>query len=295
MTLPVGLVDAAVMRLGLAETPSADLAGLTRLYGAWCQRVPFDNVLKLLHLAEGWPGRLPGSDPADFFRLWLEYGTGGTCWAGNGALFELTTALGFRAERGVCTMLVTPDTPGPNHGTVVVTLAEGRFLVDASILSGAPIALPHRSGGAEPERIASGDDPVGLDAAPGDGPLPRLAVHGGMAAVLWRSPSAPDGFPCRIERIGVDAAEWDDRHQRTAAWSPFNHAVRARLNRGADIVGWSDGKRYVFRGGTDLATEAGGRDLRHQALVDLGIDGDLAARLPDDAPTPPRSTLQELE
>lgn len=268
MPLPVGLVDAALAKLELAAAPAADLAGLTTLYGAWCQHVPFDNVLKLLHLTEAWPGRLPGSDPADFFRLWLEYGTGGTCWAGNGALFALVTALGFRAERGVATMLATPDTPGPNHGTVVVTLPEGRFVTDASILSRAPIAL---------------------DAAPADGPLPRLIDHGGAPAILWRAPVAPDGFPCRIERIGVGDDEWDERHQQTAGWSPFNFAVRARVNRGDDIVGWDSGQRYAFRGGAELVADPGGRDLRHQVLLEIGIDGDLAARLPDDAPTPPRS------
>lgn len=269
MALPVGLVDAVLLRLGLERAPPSDLDGLTHLYARWCERVPFDNVLKLLHLHERWPGPLPGSTAADFFRLWLEYGTGGTCWAGNGALFELCTALGFRAERGIATMMPSPDTPGPNHGTVVVALAGWRFVVDASILSGAPIAL---------------DAPQGAD-----GPLPRLTMVAGSPAILWRALTAPDGFPCRIERIGVGDAEWDDLHQRTAAWSPFNYSVRARVNRGADVLGYSDGMRYVFDGGVALSTTPGGPDVRHAFLAEIGIDPDLAARLPDDVPTPPRS------
>jgi N-hydroxyarylamine O-acetyltransferase len=86
--LPPGLVDAVLDRLGVGAA-AADRDALARVYGAWCQAVPFDNVLKRLALAERWPGRLPGSTAVDFFRDWIEYRTGGTCWAGNGALFAL--------------------------------------------------------------------------------------------------------------------------------------------------------------------------------------------------------------
>jgi N-hydroxyarylamine O-acetyltransferase len=264
--LPVGLVDAVLLRLGLGSAPTIDLAGLSRLYARWCQRVPFDNVLKLLHLREAWPGPLPGSNAADFFRLWLEYGTGGTCWAGNGALHDLVCALGFSSQRGIATMMPTPEPRAPNHGTVVVNLDDGRFVVDASILSNVPLAL---------------------DQMQGDGPLPRLTRLAGATAILWRSPAAPEGFPCRIERIGVDDDEWDARHQRTAAWSPFNFSVRARLNRGDDIVGYTDGARYAFRGGESLATRSVDRAGRDAFLAEIGFDPDLVSRLPEDAATPP--------
>ena len=94
--LPSGLVDAVLERLGLPGAPAADRAGLEQIYAAWCESVPFDNVLKRLWLEEKWPGRLPGSTPVDFFRDWIEYRTGGTCWAGNGALFGLLRELGFQ-------------------------------------------------------------------------------------------------------------------------------------------------------------------------------------------------------
>ena len=53
-------VDAVLERLGV-ERPALDLDGLRGVYAAWCGAVAFDNVLKLIHLADGRPGSLPGS------------------------------------------------------------------------------------------------------------------------------------------------------------------------------------------------------------------------------------------
>lgn len=269
--LPAGLVDAVLERLAVAA-PTIDLAGLASIYGAWCRSVPFDNVLKRLWLEERWPGRLPGSTAVDFFRDWIEYRTGGTCWAGNGALFALLRALGFRVELGAATMLSAPDTPGPNHGTVVASLDEGRFLCDASILSGSPLRLP------EP-----GETP------PAPAALPAVQVIDGRTVVLWRTVRQPEGFPCRIERIGLDAAAWDALHQHTGTWSPFNYATSARLERGGDAIGYGAGLTY--RIGPDGAFETRPADrhamVRFLAEV-LDIDAAVADRLPEDRPVPPR-------
>ena len=78
------LVEAVLARLDV-ERPSPDLEGLQSVYGAWCRSVPFDNTRKLIHLSEDLDGPLPGSTAEDFFDAWLRLGTGGTCWAGNGA------------------------------------------------------------------------------------------------------------------------------------------------------------------------------------------------------------------
>jgi len=271
LELPSGLVDAVT--LGLGVRPANDLAGLTALYGAWCQAVPFDNVLKRLWLEERWPGRLPGSTPVDFFRDWLEYRTGGTCWAGNGALAALLSTLGFEVALGAATMLSAPDTPGPNHGTVVVTLPEGRFVTDASIMSGTPLRLPE----------------------PGELPAPAAAlpavqlIEDGRVAILWRTVRQPEGMPCRIERIGLDAAEWDALHQNTGVWSPFNYATSARLNRGADVLGYGAGLVYRIRPDGVLDSEPADRAAMVRFLAEvLEIDGTVADRLPDDRPVPPR-------
>src|SRR5262249_49446497 len=134
------LVEAVLVRLGV-ERPAADLEGLRAVYGAWCGAVPFENTLKLIHVFEEVPGPLPGSTTDDFFRSWLEHGTGRTGLAANGALHDMLAALGFEVERAIATMMPSPDVRGPNHGSVVVTLDGDRWITDASILSGEPIRI----------------------------------------------------------------------------------------------------------------------------------------------------------
>lgn len=271
LELPSGLVDAVLLGLKV-RPPAIDLAGLAELYGAWCQSVPFDNVLKRLWLEEKWPGRLPGSTPVAFFRDWIEYRTGGTCWAGNGALFALLRALGFEVALGAATMLASPDAPGPNHGTVIVTLPEGRFVADASILSGTPLRLP------EP-----GETP------PPPTALPAVQMVDGRLAILWRTVRQPSGMPCRIERIGLGPDEWDALHQNTGIWSPFNYATSARLNRGADVVGYGAGLTYRIRPDGALESQPADRAEMVRFLAEiLEIDGSVALRLPEDRPVPPR-------
>ena len=202
-------VVAILEKLGVAR-PAPDLAGLRSAYSAWCRAVPFDNVLKLTHLADGRTGPLPGSTAESFFETWLEHGTGGTCWAGNAALHDLLEALGFDVTRAIATMLSSPESRGPNHGTVIVTVEGAQWIADASILSGKPIRIP------------AADEPRAA------GPLPRFQWFDSSPAVVWQTPTAPDGVPCRIDKIGAEAGEWDALHQQTGNWSPFNYQLNAR-------------------------------------------------------------------
>jgi N-hydroxyarylamine O-acetyltransferase len=270
--LPEALVEKILEKLGLSAAPSRDLAGLRELYAAWCRRVPFENVRKLVWLHEEIPGPLPGDDPADFFAYWLEHGTGGTCWAGNGALHALLASLGFAARRGVATMLARPGVP-PNHGTVAVELEGDDYLVDASMLFDEPVPLV---AGAGVEHPAWGV---------------RLEDRDGKLTVLWR-PFFLDGLDCRIEHLDAPHEEFQRWHEFTRSWGPFNFSLSARLIAGDRMIGAAFGPRaeidaegvvrmFPFEG--EDAAEA-----RIGFLVDqLGISEELARRLPPDREPPP--------
>lgn len=266
------LVERVLERLGFARHPVPEHGGLAALYAAWCERIPFDNVRKRLHVAAGDPGPLPGDTPAGFFEDWLASGTGGTCWAGNGALATLLETLGFRASRGVATMLVAPDLP-PNHGTVVVTLGGRRFLVDASMLFGAPLPIPEVEG----ETSAIDHPAWGV-----------VARHeGGRTIVRWNALHRP-GLDCRIDSLGADAAEFHLRHEATRTWSPFNFSLSARRNRAGGVVGAGLGQRAEIAcdGSQEIRPFEPGERTRHLVEV-LGIAESLAAALPPDEPLPP--------
>ncbi len=262
-------VEGVLTRLGLTAPPAATHAGLGEVYGAWCRHVPFDNVRKLIAVRAGSFAPLPGDDPAEFFQAWLEHGVGGTCWAGNGALCALLQSLGFDAQRGVGTMMVAPNLP-PNHGTVVVTLPEGRFLVDASILH------------VEPLPIVEGRESTIEHPAWG------VTGHwlGDKYAVRWRGPMRPDPFDCRIDEWPVDAERFRSQHEATRAWSPFNFELTFTLVRGDARVGAAQGQ--AVRIAADGTVTAEPLVDRMGYLVDeLGISEALAREIPADVPTPP--------
>jgi N-hydroxyarylamine O-acetyltransferase len=269
--LPAYLIERVLEKLCLEQRPEPGLAGLTTLYDAWCRKVPFDNVRKLIQLRSGEPGPLPGDGAADFFEAWLRFGVGGTCWAGNGALQALLASLGFDAQRGLATMLAAPDIP-PNHGTVVVSCDGARYIVDASMLHGTPLPLDERA-------------QTGIDhAAWGVSCAPRESSW----SIRWRPLHQPDGLECRIERLQVSAQSFLERHEHTRGWSPFNYALYARRNLERSVIGIAFGQSVEIdaAGSVHAAPLAPAR--RAQWLIEqLGMHQALIEQLPPDLPTPP--------
>jgi N-hydroxyarylamine O-acetyltransferase len=268
--LPRDLVDRVLAGLGLAAPPAADLAGLTTLYAAWCRHVSFDNVRKLIHLRSRSPEALPGDSPDEFFEAWLRFRTGGTCWAGNGALFALLSALGFDVRRGVGTMLARPNAP-PNHGTVIAVLDGRRYLVDASILHSEPLLL-------DESRVTRIDHPAwGVE----------CALRDGRFHVRWRSMHLPTGLDCRIDHLSVTREEFRERHELTREWSPFNFELTARLIRGDSVVGIALGKRVELTASGEVTERRLAGDERTRVLIEeLGVSPAIVAQLPPDTPTP---------
>ena len=265
------LFENVLVNLGFSRPPEPTLDGLRALYGAWCQRVPFDNVRKLIHVRAGERGPLPGSTARDFFEAWLRHGTGGTCWSVAGAFHALATSLGFAAERAIATILVYPDLP-PNHGSVRMTIDQKYYLVDCSMLYGEPPLLNE-------EAETRVDHPArGVTCVPRDG-----RFH-----VTWRPLNYLQGLTCRFESFGATAAEYEQRYEATRGWSPFNYQVVARGNRDDLVTGVAFGHAVTIHTDGTTTDELIDHPESQRRLIELlGMSEEIVSQLPVDVPTPP--------
>lgn len=269
--LQTGLVERVLARLGLNEPPEPTLEGLRELYAAWCGRVPFENVRKIIHVRGELAGVLPGSSAEDYLEAWLQFGTGGTCWPGAGALHALLRSLGFVSARVMATMMAAPNLP-PNHGSVRVSFGEQRYLVDTSMLHGVPLLL-------DPEAPTVISHPAwGL----------RCARREDRWHVSWRPLHKTDGFDCRLERFGVSGHDYHRSYNQTRSWSPFNYEVSARKNRGNEVVGVAFGHSVILRADGTVTREPLTLESRNKFLIEqLELSEEIVARLPVDVATPP--------
>lgn len=276
--LNTSLQDRVCERLGLAETPPANLFGLQTVYRAWCLNVPFDNVRKMIALRTEPNRPLPGNEAEDFFTHWLRDGVGGTCWPTSNALFVLLQTLGFDARRVAGSM---HDQGILNHGSVKVRLEGRDWLVDSSVLCNVPLPLG--------DEVFVSDDPVwAMEVEPTDG------TH-----VIWiDAPPLPNYLPCRLLVNAADDMLYQERYEASRERSPFNQRLYARRN--------YPGELRILLGNTRFAKTANGltvEELAPEALCqalqeDIGLSaslveqwvqsGSLAASLePPQGPAPP--------
>ena len=244
------LRDRVLERLGFSSPPPVTRAGLDRVYGEWCRRVPFDNVQKRIALASEDAAPLPGGRAADFFERWLEHGTGGTCWPSSNALFALLEACGFEARRITAAM---KDRPEENHGSVFVQLDGDDWLADTAMLSDRVFALRKgESGEVGPE-------------------LARIRVE--AIEDSWRLwvpfPPRPEPLACRLLADRVDHAHYLQRYEATRRQSPFNHSLYASRNR--------EGARLVWLG--SLRVEKTARGLEQEPLEPDALADSLVSEL----------------
>jgi len=263
------LLERILVKLGLTNLPTTDLPGLKLVYRAWSKGVPFDNSRKLIHRHLKSSDPLPGSDEIDFFDCWLKWGTGGTCWAGNGALQLLLKELGFNAVRGVATMLVAPHLP-PNHGTVVVRFADEDYLVDASILHLEPILLK--------------DKPLPPKTVPW---VKELKLEGDKWHINWIPMHRQNLLDCRVDYFPAMEGEFLGYHEKTREWSPFNFELNSRRAFDDKMIGMCFGQHSeVDQQG--LRQRPVTKKERDDILVEIvGLHPEFVAMIPDDIPTPP--------
>jgi N-hydroxyarylamine O-acetyltransferase len=278
-TLQEKLVERILARLGFNRRPDPSVDALRGLYSAWCERVPFDNIRKLIHVRAANPAPLPGSTPEDFFEAWLNFGAGGTCWPGAGALHALLVSVGFDAVRGIGTMLAAPNLP-PNHGTVLVKLDGQFFLVDSSILHGHPLSLNKDS------ESSISHSAWGI----------RGVWREGNWYIQWRPLMKLEGFECRVDRFPAGEKDFTESYARTRGWSPFNYELSVRVNRGDKVIGVASGHAISLLPDGSVARAPLTRDERRRLLIeDVGITEALVMQLPDDVPTPPPPGTQTAQ
>lgn len=265
------LIDRTCEKLGLSKRPSPDLAGLQTIYEAWSRKVPFDNIRKIIHVNSQEKTPLPGSNATDFLENWLKYGSGGTCWAGNGALCALLQTLGFSAIRGVATMLVAPDLP-PNHGTVLVEIENKEYLVDASILHLRPMLL-------DEERLDSNELPLWVD---------KISFEQNHWQILWRPMHRYSTLYCRIDHKNASLDEFQERHESTREWSPFNFELTIRSVRDKSMIGIFASQQLEISKSPEVQSNPVSDEERIELLINkFDIAEELVRKIPKDRPTPP--------
>jgi N-hydroxyarylamine O-acetyltransferase len=268
MAIDGALVDAVVQRLGLVDRPPPDRAGLDALYLAWCRAVPFDNLVKRIHLVSGSEAPFPNGDPEWFLRAFVRDGTGGTCWPSSAGLHALLTVLGFAARRGSGAMYDNLSGPIHTHGTVIVRLDGVDHWVDSSMLTDVPLSLRRRQ---ETRR----DDPVNPA---------RAEPVDDLWRIWWTGVVDGADIGCLLLDENASAEHFLARYEASRAASPFNTFLYATRN--------SPGTRVAIVGSTRFERTRAGItsapiDDRDRVLVEeFGYSEAIVARLPPDDPRP---------
>jgi N-hydroxyarylamine O-acetyltransferase len=252
-------------RLGFRDAPSPDFDGLVALYGAWCNTVPFDNVVKRIHLATGSPAPLPNGEPEVFFDLYLRHGTSGTCWPSTLALYALVSTLGFDVRLGSASM--HDDVAGRvhTHGTLLVDCDGRDYWVDTSMLSERPIPLQR----GEETRLDHPFRPV------------RAEPVDDLWRIHWWRQAFPDEIGCLLLDDDVTIEHCLARYEASRKESPFNTALHTCTMRGGRGLAVAFGHRCEHDATGPRSAPLG--DDRTRVLVEeFGYSEEIVARMPPD-------------
>ena len=272
-TLPEQLVERVLSRLGLTDAPARDLAGLNQLFAAVSGSVPNDNIQKRIWLTGDRTTPVTGGDPNQFFHNWLDHGTGGTCWAINGAMATLAASVGFIATRIAGSMLVESSAMGANHGSVIVTVDGIDYLIDAQIAAfeALPLIVGTQSEVGMPFHTISAT-PRGNEFD-----IRFWAGHRRNVAITFRR---------EAEHDPVDHAFFVRHYARSAAsdeYSPFNRHLYICRHFADRILSIRRGRRVAVDADGRLTSTAVTDEERCRVLVEeLGISEEAAQAAPPD-------------
>jgi arylamine N-acetyltransferase len=270
--LAPSLVERVLIKLGLHQRPTLDLAGLNALYAAVSAKIPFDNVHKRIWFAGPQTTPLPGGDPNEFFNNWLHHGTGGTCWPINGAMYALVHALGFDARRIVGSVIVEGYPRGANHGSVLVTLDGVSYLVDAWMASFKVLPLI----AARPSSTGNGIHDVRA-----------VPIESGFEIITYPGFNREQPLPFRPEPEydPVDHALFLARYDRTKTVGFFNDAIFICRHFPDSILTMGrKSKFHLAADGTLTKTEPSESERKQSLIEEFGLSEEIVDKLPPNVP-----------
>jgi len=270
--LAPSLVERVLIKLGLHQRPTLDLAGLNALYAAVSAKIPFDNVHKRIWFAGPQTTPLPAGDPNEFFENWLRHGTGGTCWPINGAMYALVHALGFDARRIVGSVIVEGYPRGANHGSVLVTLDGISYLVDAWMASFKVLPLI----AARPSSTGNGIHDVRA-----------VPIESGFEIITYPGFNREQPLPFRPEPEydPVDHALFLARYDRTKTVGFFNDAIFICRHFPDSILTMGrKSKFHLAADGTLTKTEPSESERKQSLIEEFGLSEEIVDKLPPNVP-----------
>ena len=268
------LVARVLLKLGLGDRPTRDLAGLNSLYAAFSGSVSNDNIQKRIWFAGDRTTPVPGGDPGEFFENWLAHGTGGTCFPINGAIHALARALGFDARLIAGSMIMEGYDQDANHGSVLVTLAGVDYLVDAQIAAFKALPLvPNRP-------AATGDGIHDIQAVPIEGGFDVLSYPGPDRREPLVFRTMPDYDPVDHNFF---LAKYDLSASRELRRSPFNDTLFiSRHFRDSIVIVGRHNKMVIAADNSVTKTEISDSERRRALVEVFGISREIANALPPD-------------
>lgn len=263
MKLSRAQAELVLEKLRIFRLPEPTLSDLEDIYQAWCLYVPFDNICKRIASASNTVMPLPGANPVDFFSHWLNQGTGGTCWAGHGALYALLKHFNFPVQYGVSTMLSShpASVNSPGHGTLLVILDKTTYVIDATILHGTPLPLKEWDS---------------------NHPVWGTRVHfcEGHWCINWKPLGRP-WLDCKLLELDAAEEEYPRRHELSRYNSRFDGSLLIRMAGYDSITGIVKGEKVVRRAdGTETHSPLS-HDEQCKILIEhFGIKEEIVSLIP---------------
>jgi arylamine N-acetyltransferase len=242
--------------LGQALQPGLQDRVLLRRVAEAFNRLPYENLTKIIKDAESGSAAESRRMPGEVLREHIRFGTGGTCFSLTATLLHIVRTLGFRAEPILADRQYGPNT----HCALLVWIGGEPHLLDPGYLILDPIPLWEQSD----RRINSGFQELILFRGPGRIDLSTAGRDKALYRLTYRTdPAEPEEF----------LRAWDESFR----WEMMKYPVLTRATNGKQLYLRSN-YMQVRASGTIERKAIPGQQLAFRIASDFGIASEVALR-----------------